>query len=214
MAYASQSGRARTSVNNPQAFSVCDRCSQWVNHIDLRPQTIVAGATLLNINLLVCARCWDTPNENLRAIVLPADPQPIVNPRVEHFVYDETTGPTQPYGPPVGLQQYATSPQSGSTHYDVKISVLSILANGTNLVAVTCSAPHNLVTNNQIAVEGLSNRGATGFYSVVVTSATAFQYTTFANVAAGQLVTPTTLMITVNVGLPYNNVTIPQVAPP
>lgn len=214
MAYASQSGRARTSVNNPQAHAICDRCSQRVNHIDLRPQTIVAGATLLNINLLVCSRCWDIPNETLRAIVLPADPQPIINARVEPFVYDETTGPTQPYGAPVGLQQYGTSPQSGSTHYGVKIPVLSILANGTQSISVTCSSPHGLVTNNQIAVEGLSNRGATGFYSVVVGSATAFTYTTFANVTAGQLVTPTTLMWTVLVGLPYNQTTIPQVAPP
>lgn len=214
MAYTSQSGRARTSVNNPQAFAVCDRCSQWVNHVDLRPQTIVAGATLLPINLLVCRRCFDVPNETQRAIVLPADPQPIRNPRVEPFVYDETTGPTTPYGVPVGLQQYGTSPQFQKSFYGVKIPVLSILANGTNLIAVTCSAPHNLQTNGQISVEGLINRGATGFYSVAVTSATAFTYTTFASVAAGQLATGTTLVWTALVGLPYNQTTIPQVAPP
>lgn len=214
MAYASQSGRARTNPRAPEAHAICDRCSQRVNHVDLRPQTIVAGATLLNINILVCNRCWDTPNETLRAIVLPADPQPIINPRVEPFLYDETTGPATPYGVPVGLQQYGTSPQSGSTKYGVKIPALAILANGTQSIAVTCAAPHGLVTNNQISVEGLSNRGATGFYSVVVGSATAFAYTTFANVAAGQLATPTTLMWTVNVGLPYGVTTIPQVAPP
>jgi hypothetical protein len=169
---------------------------------------------LMNVNILVCRYCWDVPNETQRAIVLPADPSPIINARVEPFVYDETTGPTTPYGAPVGLQQYGTSPQSGTTHYGVKIPVLSILANGTQTIAVTCSAPHGLATNGQIAVEGLANRGATGFYSVVVAGATAFTYATFANVAAGQLVTPTTLMWTVNVGLPYGVTVIPQVAPP
>jgi len=34
-------------------------------------------------NMLVCDTCYDTPQEQLRSIVLPADPTPIVNPRPE-----------------------------------------------------------------------------------------------------------------------------------
>lgn len=182
--------------------------------MDLTWQHDWRGNTIQNIRLLVCRECLDVPQNQLQSIVLSPDPLPVPFSIVEPFVYDETTGPTQPYGAPVGLQQYGTSPQSGSTHYGVKIPALSILANGTQSIAVTCSAPHGLATNGQIAVEGLSARGATGFYSVVVTSATAFAYTTFANITAGQLVTPTTLMWTVLVGLPYGVTTIPQVAPP
>jgi hypothetical protein len=42
-----------------------------------------------NIRLLVCNTCYDNPQEQLRAIVVPADPVPIVNPRVQDFVTAE-----------------------------------------------------------------------------------------------------------------------------
>jgi len=90
MAYASRSGRARTSASSPQAFAVCDRCGIWYNHVNLRWQFDYRGATLQNIRLLVCNTCYDTPQSQLRAIVLPADPVPIINPRVEPYVWDST----------------------------------------------------------------------------------------------------------------------------
>ena len=89
MAYASRSGRARTSSSNPQAFGVCDRCGIWYNLVNLRWQYDWRGATMQNIRLLVCNTCYDTPQEQLRAIVLPADPTPVVNPRVEPYAWDE-----------------------------------------------------------------------------------------------------------------------------
>lgn len=89
MAYASRSGRARTSASSPQAFGVCDRCGIWYNHVNLRWQYDWRGTTMQNIRLLVCNTCYDTPQEQLRAIVLPADPTPILNPRVEPYAWDE-----------------------------------------------------------------------------------------------------------------------------
>lgn len=44
-----------------------------------------AGTTLINKQLLVCRPCYDRPQEQLRAIVLPADPVPIRNPRPQNF---------------------------------------------------------------------------------------------------------------------------------
>ena len=70
MAYASQSGRARTSASNPQAFAVCDRCGIWYNHVDLQWQYDWAGSSLINKRLLVCGRCLDVPQQQLRAIVV------------------------------------------------------------------------------------------------------------------------------------------------
>ena len=90
MAYASQAGRARTSSSSPQAHAICDRCGFRYNHVQLRWQFDWAGASLINKRLLVCNPCYDTPQEQLRAIVVPADPMPIINPRVEPFVQDET----------------------------------------------------------------------------------------------------------------------------
>lgn len=213
MAYASRSGRARVSARNPQAFAVCDRCSRWMNFVDLRPQTIVAGAAMLNINILVCRQCWDVPNQTLLSIVIPADPTPIINARVEPFLYDETTGPTQPIGQPVGLEPYAITPQFGTKHYGAPLSLLSVTSNGTTTVSVTCSVAHGLTTNDQVSVSGLSKNLATGFFSVNVISAMAFSYVTYSAIAAAALLTPTTRIVTVLVGLPLGQTQIPQVGP-
>lgn len=90
MGYASRSGRARTSSRNPQAFAVCDRCALWYNHSSLRWQYDWAGASLINKRILVCNTCYDEPQQQLRAIIIPADPVPIVNPRTEPYQWDST----------------------------------------------------------------------------------------------------------------------------
>ena len=89
MGYASRSGRARTDARNPRAFAICDRCALWYNHYQLSWQYDWAGASLVNKRILVCSTCYDNPQEQLRAIVIPANPVPIVNPRVEPYAWDE-----------------------------------------------------------------------------------------------------------------------------
>jgi hypothetical protein len=90
MAYASRVGRARVSSKNPQALAICDRCGFVYNHVDLAWQFDWGGASLINKRILVCQPCNDTPQNQLRAIVLPADPTPIMNPRTENFADAET----------------------------------------------------------------------------------------------------------------------------
>lgn len=85
MGYASQAGRARTSSRAPRAHAICDRCGFRYNHDGLAFQMDWAGTTLINKQLLVCRPCYDRPQEQLRAIVLPADPVPIRNPRPQNF---------------------------------------------------------------------------------------------------------------------------------
>ena len=89
MGYASRSGRARTSSTRPQAHAICDRCAFRYNHVDLRWQYEWRGTSLQNIRLLVCSRCLDRPQQQLRAIIIPADPVPVRNPRTEPFEDDE-----------------------------------------------------------------------------------------------------------------------------
>lgn len=245
MAYASRSGRARTSAKKPEAFGVCDRCGIWHQLNALEWQYQWAGTRLQNLWLRVCARCLDVPQEQLRAIQLPADPVPVWQPRVEDFVAAETnyrtvgeptidpiTGipipskdyrvtedcqnrVTQEIGAPTGLIQNAVMPYNSAIQkaFGVPLELLSVIANGTATVAVTCSKAHGLITDSQIAVEGLSNPAACGFFSVVVTSAMAFTYMTYGDIASGPLLTGTTRMITCLVGLPYGTKTIPQVGP-
>ena len=244
MSYASQSGRARTSPSSPQAHAICDRCGFRYNFVDLQWQYDWRGAALQNLRILVCNSCLDTPQEQLRAIVVPADPTPIVNARVQDFtvaetdyvttsaptVYDPQTGipipsttnivtqdgqnlTMQPYGPPVGLEQAAVMPLNGKTHYGVKISPLSVTANGTTTITVTCSTAHGLTTNDQISVLGLSNVKANGFYSIATSNPMTFTYQTNSVIPSGALLQGSTNIVTALVGLPYGYTQIPQVGP-
>lgn len=89
MGYASRQGRARISSSNPRAAAVCDRCGFVYQHQDLQWQFDWRGATLQNTRVLVCDRCNDDQQEQLRAIMIPADPVPIPNPRVQDFAQAE-----------------------------------------------------------------------------------------------------------------------------
>lgn len=249
MAYASRAGRARTSPSRPEAHAICQRCGFRVNRVDMINQPEWRGAALLEINIFVCDRCLDVPQEQLRAIILPADPVPVLLPFPEPFQADGTnnmtltTGSTTdpstglpvpaattlqttsgldlaaaPIGRPTGLDQRAVMPfatVSGVVEpFGVPLSPLSVISNGQGLVSATCSAPHGLATDSQISVEGLTDPRANGFYSVVVTSATAFNYQTYSlSIPAGSLLGSKVLMITARVGLPRGYDQIQQVGP-
>lgn len=90
MGYSSRSGRARTNASAPQAHAICDRCGFRYNHVNLSWQYDWRGATLQNLRFLVCRTCYDDPQQQLRAIVVPADPVPIQNPRIQDFVTAST----------------------------------------------------------------------------------------------------------------------------
>lgn len=90
------------SVNrhSPRAQAVCDRCGRWWNRYKLQFQTEWYGARVQNTNFLVCDPCLDELQEQLRVIVLPADPTPIGNPRPERYTVDNN--PISPLGISVG----------------------------------------------------------------------------------------------------------------
>jgi hypothetical protein len=90
MAYASISGRARTSARSPSAHAICQRCGFRYNRVDLAAQIDWRGPVLMNTQVYVCRRCTDRPQEQLRAIVLPADPVPVYKPFPEYFESYET----------------------------------------------------------------------------------------------------------------------------
>jgi hypothetical protein len=211
------------------------------NHDRLQWQFDYAGAGLINKRILVCSPCLDTPQNQLRSIILPADPVPIMNPRVENYAAAETdniainaptvtdfwTGipipsttdiitqdgqsvTTQVSGKPTGLDQNAVMPLFNQDNYRVVLLPLSVSSQtGTSTITVTFSSAHGLNTNDQIAVEGLTNNLADGIYSVTVTTATAFTYQVDNAIPVGGLLQGTTLMVTALVGLPYNYNQIP-----
>lgn len=102
-------GRAIADPKDPRAWGVCDRCYFTYNHNRLRWQYQWIGPRQQNIRILVCDECYDTPQEQLRTIILPPDPIGIKNARPDNFVSDMNPmsgiggNPFQPqYGSAIG----------------------------------------------------------------------------------------------------------------
>ena len=99
---------AKVNELNPEAWAQCDRCGGWFNRSDLVYQYQWGGMQLYSTGALVCTvgpRCYDTPNEQLRTIIIPPDPPPIVNARVPNFDYEEQT---------VNFYQFGNNQQGGN----------------------------------------------------------------------------------------------------
>lgn len=81
-----QTGRGKVSARSPRALAVCDRCGFTYNLCDLQWQYQWSGVKLQNLRLLVCTTdCLDKPQPQLKSIVIPADPTPVLNPRPEQY---------------------------------------------------------------------------------------------------------------------------------
>lgn len=74
---------------NPRARGVCDRCGFHYQHNELQWQFEWIGPRLQNLRILVCKQCLDKPQPGLKTILIPPDPDPILNPRVEYYVSDD-----------------------------------------------------------------------------------------------------------------------------
>lgn len=78
-------GRAAVSMRSPQAHAICDRCGFEYLHAQLSWQYQWSGVKLQNLRLLVCRECNDIPQPQLKTIVIPPDPLPILNARPEQY---------------------------------------------------------------------------------------------------------------------------------
>lgn len=101
---------------NPEAWGQCDRCGFWYNVSDLAYQFEWAGQQLYDTGALVCVtgnNCYDTPNEQLRTIILPPDPPPIINARPPSFGYEEQMGVQFQFGGPARVMPpWGAGPQT------------------------------------------------------------------------------------------------------
>ena len=81
--------RAPVDASHPQAQAICDRCG-FLWHFDaLQWQFQWRGTQLVNTRFLVCPDCLDVPQEQLRTIVLPPDPLPVLNARPPQWAAQE-----------------------------------------------------------------------------------------------------------------------------
>jgi len=199
MGYASRSGRARTNPSSPRAHAVCDRCGFRYNFVDLREQMEWRGAALMNIKILVCSNCLDTPQEQLRAIVVPADPTPIVNARVQDFTLassdsrvtsgqnttDPRTGIPVPGGntritqtndvrstQQTGEAPFGTNQLPGTDPNAVTYRTVSNATNnGSGLIRLTINTTNGMITNQRVVIQEVGGVPANGNWAITVIDA-------------------------------------------
>lgn len=73
----------------PEAMGICDRCGGAYGLRQLAWQFGWVGTILQNLRILVCPTCLDVPQEQLRTLILPPDPMPVMNARPEQFLLDD-----------------------------------------------------------------------------------------------------------------------------
>ena len=235
MAYSSRSGRAKTSASSPQAHAICDRCGFRYNHVDLTWQFDWAGASLINKRLLVCRTCLDKPQEQLRAIIVPADPMPIANPRVEFFVDYESntrltsqtpvTDPRTGIVAPVGLTrvtednsvrstQMTGEPPNGTNTLPgtdpnavTYRTVTNAVDNGSDLIRLTLATTNGMITGQTVTVQDVGGvTAASGNWTITVIDAT--QIDLQSSVFSGTYTSGG--YVVNNPSLPYNFTEVPK----
>ena len=194
-------GRAKVSTRNPEAFAICDNCGFLYNHSELRWQLQWSGNKLVNLKQLVCRRCNDIPQTQLRAIVLPADPMPVLNPRVQNYqaaVTDyRTTSGQNTINPTTGIpipgttmritenDDYRVTQQTGeppggkntlpgTDPNAVTYRVISNAAdNGSGLIRLTVNTTSGMITGQQVTIgDVVGTTEANGNWTITVISLT------------------------------------------
>lgn len=194
-------GRAKVSTRNPEAFAICDNCGFQYNHSELRWQFQWAGNKLLNLRQLVCRRCNDNPQNQLRAIVLPADPMPIMNPRVPNYPLAETdyrtTSGQNTIDPTTGIPipgnvmritendeyrvtQETGEPPNGKNQLpgtDPNAVTYRVISNaednGSGLIRLTINTTNGMITGQRVVVAEIAGTTeANGNWAITVVSLT------------------------------------------
>lgn len=231
-------GRAKVSTKNPEAFAICDNCGFQYNHSELRWQFQWAGNKLVNLRQLVCRRCNDLPQNQLRAIVLPADPMPIMNPRVPNYPLAETdyrtTSGQNTVDPTTGIPipgntlritenddfrvtqetgepPYGTNQKPGTDPNAVTFRNISNAANnGSGLIRITVSTTNGMITGQDVTIRDvLGTTEANGNWTVTVVNVTQFD---LQNSTFTNAYSSGGYVVN-NPALPYNFTEIPKTGP-
>lgn len=193
-------GRAKVSSRNPEAFAICDDCGFLYNHSELRWQFEWGGNKLVNKRQLVCRRCNDIPNTQLRAIVLPADPMPVMNPRVQNYQQAETdyraTSGQNTIDPTTGIpipgntlritenNDYRVTQETGEPPYGTNQlpgtdpnavtyrTISNAFNNGSGGIRLTVNTTNGMITGQTVTIgDVLGTTEANGNWTITVVSA-------------------------------------------
>jgi hypothetical protein len=231
-------GRAKVSTRNPEAFAICDNCGFLYQHSELRWQLQWAGNKLVNLRQLVCRRCNDIPQTQLRAIVIPADPMPVMNPRVQNYQqastdYRSTSGQNT-VDPETGIpilgntlritenDDYRVTQQTGepplgknqlpgTDQNAVTYRIISnAVNNGSGLIRLTVNTTNGMITGQQVTVgDVFGTTEANGNWTIAVINLTQVDLQNSSFVNAYS----SGGYIANNPALPYNFTEIPKTGP-
>jgi hypothetical protein len=99
----------------------------------------------------------------------------------------------------------------GSSRRDIQFS--SVVSNGTTMVGVICPIPHGLSRLDVIAIYGLSNTNATGFYYISeIIDEYKFTYEILYPISGGPLQTENTTLFAASIGVPYGYIKVPYLS--
>lgn len=157
MGSTSRTGRAVINPTAPSALGICDRCGFQYNLRDLRHQYDWCGTRMQNLQIKVCATCYDRPQEQKRTIILPPDPLPVSGPRTEPFFLDEINHLT--LRAPIGKMPWLR----GIGSIDAVLTVAETGTIGASISGVGAVAAELTVqanTNLAALVSGLANVAA------------------------------------------------------
>lgn len=116
---------------------MCDRCGDLYLLKQLNYQFEWDGPRLQNLGIRVCGRCTDTPQPQLKSIVLPPDPTPVFNPRPQNIFVDNDEGEWLE-----AMGAVLTSDQSGWGGFTVRQVVRNfLLSNFGTKVRLTLEGP-------------------------------------------------------------------------
>lgn len=182
-------GRARVDTSRPSAFGVCDRCGFLYNLRSLRWQFDYAGVSLINQRILVCQTCLDVPQQQKRPVILPADPLPVPNARVEPYYQDETNIRTTQDGA-IRITQDDDTRVTQSNEW---VSYLTTNCTGNGTTATVTFNGGLIPVGTQVTITGVVPAGYNGTFTVLSSSSGSISFanpTTESQTIGGTLIVP------------------------
>ena len=194
-------GRAKVSTRNPEAFGICDNCGFLYNLNELRFQFQWAGNKLVNLRQLVCRRCNDIPQTQLRAIIIPADPMPVMNPRPQNYqaanTDNRTTSGQDTVDPRTGIpipgntmritedDEYRVTQQTGAPNGSLNElpgtdpnavtyrTISNAINNGSGRIRLTVNTTNGMITGQNVTIgDVVGTSEANGNWAITVINLT------------------------------------------
>jgi hypothetical protein len=182
-------GKAQVDATRPRAFGVCDRCGFLYNLKDLKWQFDFAGIGLLNYRILVCSPCYDRPQDQKRPVILPPDPIPVANARVEPYAQDETNIRVTQDGN-IRVDQMGDTRVTEPSQWQ-SFPILTSSGTGTS-ATVTFNSTYVVSIGATITITGMVPNIYNGSFTVTASSAGSV---TFNSVATGALTIAGTIIV-------------------